>query len=58
MEDQINGVEFAKGVLMKRKIVGTKTSDNVTIVKSLGTCKRIVFLATSNTFHLQKQKIV
>ena len=52
VEDQINGVEFAKTTFMKRKIVGTKASHNVTIAKSLGTCTRIVVLATNNIFHL------
>ena len=52
MEDQIHGVEFAKRAFMKRKIVGTKASHNVTIAKSLGTCTRIVVLATNNIFHL------
>lgn len=58
IEDQVNDVEFAKRALVKRKIAGTKASHNVTIIKSSGTCKRIVILATSSTFHLQKQKIM
>ena len=52
VEDQINGVEFAKTTFMKRKIVGTKASHNVTITKCSGTCKRIVILATNNTYFI------
>ncbi|RDY06073.1 hypothetical protein CR513_10009, partial [Mucuna pruriens] len=56
-EDQTNGLEFVRRIIMKRKIDGIKASHMVTIAKGSGTFKRIVTLAISNTIHLPKQKM-
>lgn len=54
--DLINGVEFVKRIVMKRKIVGIEASNNTTIARSSGMCKKIVVSIIKNKLHLPKKK--
>ncbi|KAA3454275.1 Integrase, catalytic core [Gossypium australe] len=54
--DPINGVEFVKRIIMKRRIVGIEASHNATIARSYGMCKNIVDLVINNKYRLLKKK--
>lgn len=65
MVDPINGAEFVKKIVMKRKIVGIETSHETIIAKKfkhvqkrLGMCKKIIVSVFNKKQHLLKKKIM
>lgn len=54
--DLINGVEFVKRIVMKRRIVGTEASQNTAIARGSSMCKKIVVSIINKKLHLLKKK--
>lgn len=55
-QTQINGGEFVRKALMKRKIVRIKENHNDIIAKGFGTCRKNVACKINTVYNLHKQK--